>query len=201
MSDKTGAGSWLHDRLARSAKHIIGIDYDSEGVAAARKLGYEAYQCDCEDAAAVQSLAIAPSDVAVAGELIEHLDQPGAFLEAVKPLLHPGGALVLTTPNAVSLTNFLVALARREWVNPDHVAMYSWRTLTAMLARHDWEVDEVLFYYRGRRAGPEARSHPWAAAIFNVYERMSRPLFRIWPTLADGLIVVARRSSPGSAPS
>ena len=195
VQDKISAGTWLHERLSRRASHVIGVDLDLAGVEAARDAGYEAYACDLEDAEAVKSLDIEPAELVVAGELIEHLDCPGRFLEAVKPLLAPGGRLVLTTPNATSLTNVLVGLSRREWTSPHHVAMYSWRTLATLLERHDWRVQELAFYYRGKRAGPEAVSRPGLAVGFNVYERAIRPVLRIFPTVADGLIVVAERTS------
>lgn len=190
-ADKRGSETWLHERLSRHASHAIGIDLDATGVAAARESGYEAYACDLEDKAAVASLRLEPAELIVAGELIEHLDCPGAFLDAVRVLLAPGGRLVLTTPNATSLTNVLVAFSRREWSSPHHVAMYSWRTLGTLLERHAWRPKDLLFYYRGKRAGPEAGSRPGLAAAFNSYERAVRPVLRVFPNVADGLILVA----------
>jgi SAM-dependent methyltransferase len=194
VEDKTASRTWLHERLARRAKGIVGIDLDPAGVEVARELGYEAYACDLEDLQAVASLRLTPAELVVAGELIEHLGCPGRFLEAVKPLVAQGGRLVLTTPNATSLTNVLVALSRREWSSPYHVAMYSWRTIATLFERHDWRLQELLFYYRGKRTGPEAASRPGLATAFNAYERALRPVLRWFPTVADGLIVVAGRT-------
>jgi SAM-dependent methyltransferase len=104
LDDKRASGTWLHERLSRHASQAIGIDLDAAGVEAAREAGYEAYACNLEDEAAVRSLRLEPGELIVAGELIEHLDCPGRFLEAVRVLLAPGGRLVLTTPNATSLT-------------------------------------------------------------------------------------------------
>jgi SAM-dependent methyltransferase len=194
MEDKVASQTWLHERLARRADHAIGIDLDRAGIDAAVKAGYEAYACDLEDETAVASLRLAPAELVVAGELIEHLDCPGRFLDAVKPLIAHDGRLVLTTPNATSLTNVLVGLSRREWSSPHHVALYSWRTIATLLERHDWHLHDLLFYYRGKRAGPEAGSRPALALAFNSYERAVRPLLRFFPTIADGLIVVAGRA-------
>lgn len=199
VEDKTASGDWLHERLSRRAKRIVGIDLDAAGVAASRKHGYEAYACDLEDATAVTALRLDPVELIVAGELIEHLDCPGRFLDAVQPLLAPHGRLILTTPNATALTNVLVALGLREWSSPHHVAMYSWRTIATLLERHGWRVQQFVFYYRGRRTGPEAASRSGLAAVFNSYERAIRPFLRLAPTVADGLIVVAERA--GDVPS
>jgi hypothetical protein len=194
VDDKTASGDWLHERLSQRARHIVGIDLDSDGVAAAQRAGYEAYSCDLQDRTSVEALQLPPAELIVAGELIEHLDCPGRFLEAVALLLAPAGRLIMTTPNATALTSVLVALGLREWTSPHHVVMYSWRTLATLLERHGWQMRELLFYYRGRRAGPEAISRPRLAAAFNSYERTLRPILRLVPTIADGLIVVAERA-------
>jgi hypothetical protein len=192
LEDKSASGTWLHERLARHAEGIIGIDLDAAGVESAISAGYEAYQCDLQDRQSVESLGLRGWELVVAGELIEHLDCPGAFLDAIHPLVAPTGRLVLTTPNATALTNVVVGLSRREWTSPQHVTMYSWRTIATLLSRHGWRLSELLFYFRGRREGPEAVSRPGLATVFNVYERASRPFLRWAPTVADGLIAVAR---------
>ena len=156
-------------------------------MARARELGFEAYNADVEDRAALEALELEAGEIVLAGELLEHLDRPADFLEAVKALVAPDGRLVLTTPNAHSLTNALAAVAGRELVNPDHVSWLSWRTLETLLGRHGWRV-ERLSYYRFPRVegGP-----PVARAAFNAYQTIALPLFRLRPNLADGIIVVA----------
>jgi SAM-dependent methyltransferase len=190
-------GTWLHDRLGAVAREIVGIDLNTDGVEEARGLGIEAYAADCTDPEALRSLRLAPADLVIAGELIEHIDVPGAFLDAVKVLLADGGRLVLTTPNGLSLTNFLAGLLHRELVNIDHVAWYSRQTLQTLLERHGWRLDEVTYYFfpkpevaetRARRAGPVA------TAIFRAYTHAYHPLLRVRPGLADGLLVVASRA-------
>jgi hypothetical protein len=105
----------------------------------------------------------------------------------------PAGTLLITTPNALSLTNFVSSAMHRELVNPDHVAWFSWHTLETLLARHSWKIVDVAYYGFPRvpitAAAP--RSDRIRARTFNGYQRAARPLFRVRPTLADGLIVVA----------
>jgi len=190
MGAKSGRGIWLHQAVAAAARSCIGIDADAEGVEHARALGFDAYAADVEDPAALASLGLEPAEVVLGGELIEHLDKPGSFLEAVKEVSAPGGLLVLTTPNAHALTNTLGALAGRELVNPDHVSWLSWRTLHTLLGRHGWRLDD-LAYYRF----PRVESGPRLPRIlFNTYQTAAAPLFRLRPALADGILVLARRS-------
>jgi SAM-dependent methyltransferase len=193
MVSKHATGTWLHALVAANARAATGIDSDPAGVSLARELGYDAYAADCEDREALAALALAPADVVLAGELIEHLDQPGRFLEAIKVLLKPEGALLITTPNAPSMTNFIGSLMRRELVNPDHVTWSSWHTLKTLLGRHGWTIREVAYYGFPDVRVPTSASRGEKARVhsFNLYQRICRPLFRVRPTLADGIIVVA----------
>ena len=188
MGAKRGRGTWLHEVVASEARETVGVDADTAGVERARELGFDAYAADVEDREALASLGLEPADVVVAGELLEHLDRPGDFLEAVKGLVAPGGVLLLTTPNAHSLTNVLGALAGREFVNVDHVSWLSWRTLETLLTRHGWRL-ESLAYYRFPQVESGGRA---ARMLFNAYQAIATPLFKLRPNLADGLLVVAR---------
>jgi len=187
MDAKRGHGTWLHEVVAAEAREAVGVDADVAGVTRARQLGFHAYNADVEDRAALEALQLEAGEIVLAGELLEHLDRPGDFLEAVKALVATDGLLVLTTPNAHSLTNALAAVAGRELVNPDHVSWLSWRTLETLLARHGWRL-ERLAYYRFPRVdgGP-----PAARAVFNAYQTIALPLFQLRPNLADGILVVA----------
>src|SRR5438552_1586613 len=103
MTNKRTQRAWLHELLSRSARELVGIDSDAGGVRLARELGFESYTADCQSGSDLTELALEQAEVVVAGELIEHLDRPGDFLEAVKTLVGPTGVLVLTTPNAARL--------------------------------------------------------------------------------------------------
>jgi len=187
------AGAWLHEHLAGTARELVGIDLDDAGVADARARGYEAYAIDCCDTAAIAAAGIAPADVVVAGEVIEHLDDPGSFLDGVHTLVKPGGCLVVTTPNATGLVNTFALLGNFEVNHPDHVAMFTGRTLDAMLVRHGWEpFEHAVFLQQVKSAGATSRDRflTGGARVVLGLERLLARLGR--PYAADGLIVVAR---------
>jgi predicted TPR repeat methyltransferase len=193
---QAGAGTWLHAHLATRAGSLIGLDVDEAGVEAARDAGFVAHLVDCRDPDAVAELGIEPADVVVAGEVIEHLDAPGSLLDAVEPLVRPSGLLVLTTPNASGLGNALAALAGFEVNHPDHVALFSCRTLTALLERHRWSIVQIRTYVprvkpTAERSG-RARALRAGAAGLRWIELVAGALGR--PFAADGLIMVARRA-------
>lgn len=185
---------WLHAHLATTADVLVGVDLDAEGVEAARADGYEAHAADCCDPAAVAALGLEPAEVVVAGEIIEHLDNPGGFLDALHQLCGPDGRLVLTTPNAYGWVNPVAALANIEVNHPDHIVMYTWRTLSQMLRRHGWEVVETATYVPSVKSlqseGVKLRILGLGARLLLAVQRLvARTLA---PFVADGLIVVAR---------
>jgi 2-polyprenyl-3-methyl-5-hydroxy-6-metoxy-1,4-benzoquinol methylase len=190
------SGAWLHEHLARAATELVGIDLDAEGVEHARSRGYEAYAVDCRDVDAVRAAGIEPADVVVAGEVIEHLDDPGGFLDGVHALVKPGGLLVVTTPNATGLVNAAALFGNYEVQHPDHVVMYTCATLDAMLRRHRWTpVEHAVFLQQVKSNGTDARSRLLATGARAVLglERLLARFGR--PYAADGLIVTARASA------
>jgi hypothetical protein len=195
MHSRLERGDWLHERLSRSARSLVGIDADEAGVAAARELGFDAHVADCESEESIRSLGLERADVVVAGELIEHLSCPGRFLEAARSLVAAQGELIITTPNATALTNVVAGLVRRELVNAEHVGWQSWHTATALLDRHGWVVRELAYYHLPKFAATRdvGREHRMRMHLFNGYQTVVRPLFRVWPSWSDGLIVVAER--------
>jgi SAM-dependent methyltransferase len=188
-------GSWLHAHLDAAAAAMVGLDLDEAGVRRARELGFDAHAVDARDPEAIAALGLDPVEVVVAGEVIEHLDDSGSFLEGLHALVRPGGRLVVTTPNASGLLNAgAAALAGYEVNHPDHVTLYSCFTLTNLMARHGWETHEVATYVpvlkefaalRGRMKVLGA-----GAKVVLGAERLLARAGR--PYAADGLIVEAR---------
>jgi SAM-dependent methyltransferase len=188
------SGTWLHAHLARRAKSLVGLDVDADGVRAARELGYEAYEVDCTRVDAVKALGLEPAEVIIAGEVIEHVDDPGLFLDAMRALLADDGVLVLTTPNASGLLNVAALLAGYEINHPDHVNRFTWLTLSNLLRRRGFEPYETRTFVpavkkipsrkvKARMLGMGAELVLWASKLLG---RLGRPF------AADGLIVAAR---------
>lgn len=74
-------------------------------------------------------------DAIVAGEILEHLKDPLAFLETSIRVLSKGGKLVLSTPNPNSLIEQLltISLSRRFFYTEEHIFLFPQRWLIRLL--------------------------------------------------------------------
>jgi hypothetical protein len=178
---------WLHEQLAAVASELVGIDIDAKGVATARDRGYEVHVADLRDSGGVRALQLAPAKVVIAGELIEHLEEPATFLRAVEPLVDADGTLIVTTPNAASILNPLAAMRRYELHNPGHVAFYSFLTLSTLLERSGWRVERAFTYHFPFLDDLNGASGGAARLALSA----QRLLARRWPFVDFGLIVEA----------
>jgi len=137
-ADNADNDDWLHKHLCEHFERVVGVDYLAEAVAELNKRGYEFVQADVTD----MSLGV-EADTVVAGELIEHVDNPGLMLECIADHLKPGRKLVLTTPNPWGLPILRRLLSGRLRINDEHVAWYGPVVLRQLLRRCDFETVEV----------------------------------------------------------
>lgn len=106
-----GAGL-LTEPLARMGASVTGIDAADETIAIASAhaagagLAIDYRRADITDAAVGEELGT--FDLVTALEVIEHVDHPGRFLEALARRLAPGGVMVLSTPNRTSASRAIV---------------------------------------------------------------------------------------------
>jgi SAM-dependent methyltransferase len=70
-------------------------------------------------------------DLVVSFQVVEHLEDPTAYLAAIARLVRPEGLAILTTPN----------LLTSDGVNPYHVHEYTSEELAALLARYFDDVE------------------------------------------------------------
>jgi 2-polyprenyl-3-methyl-5-hydroxy-6-metoxy-1,4-benzoquinol methylase len=164
-----GAGSgidrpdWMHAAVAAVATEAVGVELDEQLAARARARGYEVIAADA------QTLDLGRTfEVVWAGELIEHLSCAGGFLDSARRHLEPGGRLVLTTPNAFAISNFVYRIGGRPKINKGHTCWYDETTLSQLLRRHGYEVIEVS--YLGHRTPGRVRA-VLAGAVRAVFPR------------------------------
>lgn len=132
---KRREGNYLHEVIARRAAALVGIDINPEGVEAMRRAGFrDIHRADLANGGAPPEVASAGFDLAVLGEILEHLSDPVGFLRTLRREVPGVRSLVVTGPNAFRFANFFAALRTREAVNSDHRAWFTPYTLAKLLA-------------------------------------------------------------------
>lgn len=141
--DAEESGAWLHAHLRDSARSILGIDILEKEVLALKKKGYHVKVHDL----VAKPLAGSNFDVAVCGDVLEHVDNPGNFIKHLSQCLKPGGKVFFTLPNPWYMNYVLKAFFKGSQYSEsaDHVAWYDQHTLTELLGRFGFE----LLSYRG----------------------------------------------------
>lgn len=141
-----GLGELLEQIDARHDR--IGLDPSERAVQATRELaGAEAIRGTLSpDLFAPSSL-----DVAVAHHVIEHLDDPIAFVRLVAHLLVPGGLFVVGTPNFASPAARLFGMRFRLLHDPTHVSLFSDDSLMRLLRDTGFRVVRVEYPFFGTR--------------------------------------------------
>lgn len=77
----------------------------------------------------------------IVSELLEHLSNPGRFLEALRAA-YPGVETYITAPNAGAYSVYQGC----EMVNQDHVAWYSYTTLLTLVTRAGYVLEDCCWY-------------------------------------------------------
>jgi SAM-dependent methyltransferase len=121
----------LFRRIVEINPGAVGVDLDKEGIEALRRAGFNVV---CADA---QTMDLGRQfEVIVAGELIEHLDNPGGFLANVKRHLARDGVLILTTPNPFyAKQKWKIWRYGRPQVHEDHTCWFDPITLGGLIRR------------------------------------------------------------------
>jgi SAM-dependent methyltransferase len=88
-----------------------------------------------------------PFDAAVMLDVIEHLQHPDEVIAQLASVVRPGGSLLITTGDFGAPLARLMRARWRLMTPPQHLWFFSPRTLSALLARHGFEVQHV--------------THPW----------------------------------------
>jgi len=189
---KQDDGTWLHRELARVAKEVVGIDSSTMVPEAGMVTGATSriLRLRIDDLGRLPDLRA--FDVVVAGELIEHLPDASSFLVSLRGAgFRPGAELLLTTPNATGLHNVVLACMRRESAHRDHLAVYSYKTLSTLCLRagfSEWRL--VPYFVRFTEMRNAQRG--LARAGVGIAERLINATEWLFPMLAGGWIVHAR---------
>jgi hypothetical protein len=137
---------WLHAEIASSAREVLGVDASpklpEDGLAT--RVGTRIVRGGVDNLDAIVD-EFAP-DLIVAGEIVEHTQDTLGWLARLARVA-PGTAVLLTTPNATSIINILLAGLSRENNHEDHLHIYSYKTMTTLAKRIPIDGLQLTPYY------------------------------------------------------
>ncbi|OGS01633.1 MAG: hypothetical protein A2V88_07555 [Elusimicrobia bacterium RBG_16_66_12] len=135
-----GSGGFLH--RARSAGFLVaGLDFNSARASALKARGFEVFHGGLPDFA--RGAPRASFDAVTIFQVVEHLDDPGAWLASAKSLLKPGGLLVVGAPNRDrTFDPFRDPSIADVDMPPHHLTRWNARALSGLLSRADFAVLE-----------------------------------------------------------
>jgi 2-polyprenyl-3-methyl-5-hydroxy-6-metoxy-1,4-benzoquinol methylase len=142
---KFNSGKLLHQKLAQYASRLIGIDVNKKAIDWLKDKSIEdLYVGDASNnKELLNTLGVVP-DVIVAGEVLEHLNQPFLFLKEIRAGMQKSSELILSVPNAFHLENFIRVLLSYEKVHQEHIAYYSFYTIKQLIERCDMTILEII---------------------------------------------------------
>ena len=143
------------------------------------------------ETAALQEVPPNSCDVVTLFDVIEHVADPRALIEAAAAIVRPGGLLVLTTPRFDSL---LARIMGRRWycIFPAHIQYFTQRSLFALLQSAGFSIllhrthtrylsghyiwQRLVAWLTGKSGTPAVSTHPLILPVnfgdeFEVYAR------------------------------
>lgn len=175
-------GTWLHGRLLGVARQCVGVDINKEGIDYLRTTLaiQDVYCCDLarQD---LPAIAETPLDFLLLGEVLEHIENPVAFLRSLRERHFPQAVsrLLVTVPNAFRLDNYRLAKAGCEKINSDHCYWFTPFTLAKVLTRAGFQLEEIHFViHKPKRAS-------------GLRKRWRQYLKKKFPLLRDTIVATA----------
>lgn len=186
MLDVGCASGYLAEQLATRGNVVTGVERDPIAADVARRWCEKVLVGDIE----TMPLPFPEGsfDVVVCGDVLEHLSEPALLLQRLRPVLVPGGRLLVSTPNVANWSMRLALLGGR-WryrergiLDRTHLRFFTRATLVELLERTGFDVVEVDF------------TVPVPLVGFVPVERAARAVGRLRPTLfAYQFVAVAVR--------
>lgn len=125
-------GQLLQQRIEQVTSDVFGFDINEESIRLLRENGITSVEIMDAEKLSLNT----KYETILAGDVLEHLSNPGLFLEKVPELLEINGQLVIAVPNAFTLLAVKVWVFGVESVHKDHCFYYSPKCLAQLCARY-----------------------------------------------------------------
>jgi len=139
----------LHCELKESARTLLGIDNSEKGVNILRSHGFtNVTVMDAEELNLSSKF-----EIILAGDVLEHMNNPGKFIEKSRHQLCDNGELIIGVPSALTINNLKAWLGGWEQVHCDHTFYFSPKTLAALCGRYGLLPTRLVFTVQPQYAG------------------------------------------------
>ncbi|MBW4603164.1 MAG: class I SAM-dependent methyltransferase [Calothrix sp. FI2-JRJ7] len=167
-------GRFLHTKLTNISEEVVGMDISVEMIDWL-KVNHHIDNIHYGNIENYEDYPKKQFDLIIAGEILEHLSNPGKALDCLSKIAQPNTKLIITVPNAYSLKGFARAVAKHELIHPDHTSHHSLHTLKTLLERHGFIIESYFSFVNGGTGLP--------AKITNL-------LLHFYPQLTEGIGVI-----------
>ncbi|ARN72641.1 class I SAM-dependent methyltransferase [Oceanicoccus sagamiensis] len=147
IDQKLSQGEWVHEIITRVAEKCLGIDINQASVNYVRdSLKYDNVEYGDILSQKIKGIINDEWDMAILGEILEHVDNPVEFLSAIRTTYSDHiKKIIVTVPNAFSYRNSVNIAKGVERINTDHRYWFSPYTLAKILCKSGLEVEEIVY--------------------------------------------------------
>lgn len=185
FEERRREGTFYLEHFSDLAAYAKGIDILTDAVSKAQAAGFNVEVGNAETFTDDRQY-----DVIFAGELIEHVNNAGNFLDSSHRNLKTEGVLILTTPNAFSIAHIsksILSLTNEPPVNNEHTCYYTPQTLRQLVERRGFKIDKIFYQdydYGNRKHSPQKK----LALKFNA------TLSSLFPQFSQSFIAVLKKT-------
>lgn len=179
---------WLHARLCSCAHRCLGIDINDKGIDyLVTKLGYSDVICADITKDYIPDLIDYQWDYLIMGEILEHVDDPCAFLTTIHEKYSQNiNRMIITVPNAFSWQNISHTISHEECINTDHRYWFTPYTLGKVVTQAGMKVEQFLF------CQPSLPNRKIQSLLLHPISLVRHAILRRYPATRQTLVMVVK---------
>lgn len=175
---------WLFSLLEKNAKKLVGVDI----ALPQESLNYKSSTIYKRDVYTLTGSEFPDIDVITAGEILEHLENPTKFFANIKKEF-AGKELLLSTPNGLNFSNTLMGMIKREVQHPDHIHIFTYKTLNTLCIKAQFQEWEIIPYHFFATEMKLKAKGGFKKGIITFIEKSINGIEYFFPLLSMGNIV------------